>query len=142
MNELSPFMKACNENGIGFQQVINISTEKNIELIQQSYMSPAIVGTWQEKNGYIPCRIFKNISYGQMGITNSQTVYEFFDKKLIFNKDTYQLFYDAKNRLKNIKLEEIYELMDLVKEKHTYINRINTLTKFFDDYIKFHQNEK
>ena len=52
----------------------------------------------------------------------------------------YQLFYDAKKRLETLKIEEIYELMDLVKEKHTYINRINTLLDFFDKYVSFHNS--
>jgi hypothetical protein len=137
INELRPFMRACNENRIHFQQKINVSSEQNSTLIQQSYMAPAIVGTWQEKHGYIPCRVFKNISYGQIVATNSQQAHELFENKLIFNKNTHQLFFDTKKRLANIKLEEIYELMDMVKEKHTYINRISTLITFFDDYLEF-----
>lgn len=102
-------------------------------LITSAYLAPAIVGEWQKKVGYIPCRIFKNISYGQLGVTNSRHVYELFDHKIVYNPDTYQLFFDAKKRLETITLDEIYELMDLVKTKHTYVNRIQTIL----DYLKF-----
>ena len=36
-------------------------------------------GTCHKSIGYIPCRIFKAISYGCLGITNSKSVYDLFD---------------------------------------------------------------
>lgn len=128
--QINPFIRACSENKIQFRHTINRSVEENISLIRTSYMAPAIVGDWQQKVGYIPCRIFKNISYGQMGVTNSKTVYELFQKKIVYNPNTYQLFYDAQKRLKTLKQEELFELMDFVKTKHTYLNRIQTLLYF------------
>ena len=125
----------CSRFGIEFNNSIGKSDTAHIEFVRNSYMAPALQGSWQCKHGYIPCRIFKNISYGALGITNSRTVWELFDKKIVFNEDPYQLFYDAEKKLKNITIQEIYELMDLVKEKHTYLNRIDTLLSFFDRVI-------
>lgn len=82
VNEVEPFRRACAESGINFNHAMNKSVADNIKDIQHSYMAPAIVGTWQQKVGYIPCRIFKNVSYGQMGVTNSRHVYELFKKKI------------------------------------------------------------
>lgn len=130
LDQIAPFALACWHNKIQFNVQINVEAEEHMRLIQQSYLAPTIVGAGQEKNGYVPCRIFKNISYGQFGITNSKRVYELFDKKIIYNSDTYQLFNDARNRIANATLEELYELMDVVQAKHTYINRINVLLEF------------
>lgn len=141
--EITPFIKACQENGIAFVHKDpwslqgGISVEDNIVFTRRSYMAPAIVGTWQKKVGYIPCRIFKNISYGKMGFTNSKVVYELFDKKIVYNPDTYKLFYDAQEKLKKLTQNELFELMDFVKNKHTYINRINFLLDFFE-LLKFY----
>lgn len=132
INQLNPFIQACKENGVEFIKDPQLSVQENIKAILSSYMAPAIVGSWQIQAEYIPCRIFKNISYGKMGVTNSLKVYELFDKKIVYNPDTYQLFYDAKKRIESMSLDEMYELMDLVKTKHTYINRINTLLDFLD----------
>ena len=134
INQLTPFMKACKENEIEFIHIGpgNASLEKSKELLSHSYLAPTIVGKWQQDKNYIPCRIFKNISYGQMGVTNSYRVYELFDKKIVYNADTYHLFYDAKRRLATLTLADIYELMDVVKNKHTYINRIHTLLDFLE----------
>lgn len=134
IDQITPFLKAAAENNISFNHVreCSCSMETNIDLVQSAYMAPAIQGQWQVKKGYIPCRIFKNISYGAFGITNSKTVYDLFHGKIIYNPDEYQLFYDAKEKIDNLNLNELYELMDFVKEKHTYINRIHDMLWFFE----------
>lgn len=135
MKNMTGFIQACHEQHIKFLQrgPSGVSFEDHIDYIQRSYMAPTIVGTLQKEIGYIPCRIFKNISYGQMGITNSREVYELFNKKIVYNSDSYQLFFDAQKALANVTLDDIYELMDFVKTKHTYLNRIATLNNFFDE---------
>lgn len=130
MGELRPFMKACEENGIPFVIKHGLMLPEHIDAIASSLFAPCIVGQWQKEQGYIPCRIFKNISYGKMGVTNSKHIYELFDKKIVYNPDTYQLFFDAKKKMEAMSQEELFELMDIVKTKHTYINRIKTLLDF------------
>lgn len=132
--EINAFKRAMHENGIQFQHggVNNKSMEENVRLVQNALLAPAMQGAWQCRQGYIPCRIFKNISYGAMGITNSKTVYELFEGKIIYNDNPYQLGLDAVKRVKTWSLQDQYELMDLVKEKHTYLNRIESLFQFFE----------
>jgi len=144
-DKINNFEQACRQNGIQFKHLTSVNETENKNLIAQSYMAPALQGKWQCDNGYIPCRIFKNISYGQMGITNSKAVYDLFNGKIVYNQDPYQLFYDAQKRLKDIDINEIYELMDFVKNKHTYINRIDHLLHFlhfFKPLPHFSGNEK
>lgn len=133
---LAPYVMSCIENGFQFicpnPWGTGVDIKKHIKLIQSSYMAPAIVGDWQMQKGYVPCRIFKNISYGQMGITNSKRVYELFEQKIVYNPDTAQLFYDALERIKGLTCEEQWELMDMVKCRHTYLNRTQTLLDFLD----------
>lgn len=130
IEEITPFIQACEENALSFTQKSHLSRSEHIASIRASYMAPAIVGGWQEEQGYIPCRLFKNISYGKMGITNSRHAYELFERKIVYNPDTYQLFFDAQERLKTFTVKEMHELMDFVKTKHTYIQRIHTLLDF------------
>ena len=136
IDQISPFMKACKKNHIKFIHSCPwahpISFEENRNLIQKSYMAPTICGTWQLENGYIPCRIFKNISYGQLGITNSKRVYDLFQGKIVYNEDSYQLFYDAKKALKLCTQDQMYELMDFVKASHTYLNRTEHILNFIE----------
>lgn len=132
INEINPFKNACLKNGIDFDQVMLVSQEENIIRIKNSIFAPTITGTWQTKVGYIPCRIFKNISYGQMGITNSSRVNSLFNNELIFNTNTEQLFYEAKEYIPKMELKRLHNLMDDVKDNHTYINRINSLLDFIN----------
>lgn len=126
-SEINLFKIACCNANITFQHTGRIDPEENIRLVQKSLIAPAIQGKWQCDVGYIPCRIFKNISYGAFGITNSKTVYELFKGKIIYNPDCYQLLFDALERIPSLHEEHLFELMDFVKEKHTYLNRIEML---------------
>lgn len=142
---LKKFIEEAERNGISFK--INspwnnpLSYEKVQELAMKSFMSPDIrcsrgdpnkvrlgeTGTCHKQIGYIPCRVLKAISYGLLGITNSKHVWELLDKKVVYNDDEGQLFYDALKEINNKEL--IREQMKIVKERHTYINRINDLLK-------------
>ena len=140
IEEIAPFKKACAENNIEFVKLASVSVEENVKYIQRSYIAPTIVGTWQLGADYIPCRIFKNISYGKMGVTNSHTVNDLFEGKLVYNPDTYQLFFDAEERMKTMSVAELHELMDMVKNRHTYFNRVNTMLDFLALVKKMHRD--
>jgi len=115
----------------------NKSIKEHKELIQKSIIAPCIQSEWQLDVNYIPCRIFKNISYGKMGVTNSKAVYDFFDQKIIYSENITELMDKAiefeKNPNKNVIIKE---LMKEIRDNHTYINRCNYildyLNKFFD----------
>jgi len=132
--ELDGYIRGCDQYWIPFYNsdpwLKGIDLQEHIRLIQSAYMAPAIVGRWQKENGYIPCRLFKNISYGQMGITNSYRAYLLFGKKVIYHPHTYQLFFKAHQHLEKMQPQELYVLMDFVKKKHTFINRIKVLLRF------------
>lgn len=132
-SELLPFMKACKENHIRFIHKTYVSEREHEKLIMRSIIAPAIVGEWQKRQGYIPCRIFKNISYGQMGATNSKRVFELFDGKILYDSNTYSLGYKAFEFAKNVDNKTIFDLMDFVKLHHTYINRIELMINFLEE---------
>ena len=131
--QVTEFRRAIEQQGYSWQHggVNSKSMEENIRLIQTAQLAPTLQGTWQCQKGYIPCRIFKNISYGSMGITNSKTVYELLEGKILYNPDPYKLGNLAIQHIRAWNVEKQHELMDLVKEKHTYLNRIERLFNFF-----------
>ena len=130
--EINPFLREAVKHGYKFIHKINLSVDENIKLVQASLIAPAIVGKWQKEVGYIPCRIFKNISYGKLGVTNSERVNELFEGRIVYNSDTRELFHDALKRLKTISSKELKDLVFFVRDKHTYVNRIQTLLDFFE----------
>lgn len=122
-NEIAPFRRACEENGVEFVHHWPTSTSMDVsrDLIKKSIIAPAIHGTWQQKNGYAACRIFKNISYGHLGVTNCPAVQHVFEDQLVFNRNEYQLFFDAMPEVSNT--ARIIAMMEVVRRDHTYINR-------------------
>lgn len=124
------FVKACRENGIEFRHWGGysggpvVSIEEHIRLIKESYISPAFQGADQVAQGYISCRIFKNLSYGHMTPVHSKYVNELFGGNLIYNDDTYALFHQAKERLAAMPVSELHQIMDTVAQNHTYLNKI------------------
>ena len=116
---------------------INNSTtldqEESIKYHQNALMAPTIVGGWQKEKGYIPCRIFKTISYGHIGITNSKEAYEVVNRLAIYNSDEEKLPLLGIAQMDNITLR--LNAMKIVRDKHTYVQRINTIQMVFMTYI-------
>lgn len=132
IKNIDRFIFACKEKNIEFVHAWEegwkqISQEKNIELIRKSFMAPTIVGHWQHDVGFVPCRLMKNTSYGQLPVTNLGQAKEIFGDLVVQNDDPYYLFYDALEHINDV--DRIRAAMKIVQENHTYINRVNSILK-------------
>ena len=94
--EINKYKEGCNECGITLNTndpwINPISIEKNKELIQDSVIAPDIRPGASQANhkyftGYIPCRLFKNISYGKVGGTNSKRIKDMFGDIILYHDD-------------------------------------------------------
>ena len=54
-----------------------LSSKKSFEKVNQSRIGAAIVGEWQKRSGYVPCRAFKNIAAGAIPISNANLSHVF-----------------------------------------------------------------
>lgn len=109
------------------------------EKIRTAYIAPTIQGSSHiinEKKFYIPCRIFKNISYGNIGVTNNLGVYNLFkDFLIIYDDDLEKLiikyinYIDSLDNPDNFKKykEDMIKIMNHVKENHTYLSRLDAI---------------
>jgi hypothetical protein len=126
---LNKFIDVCRYNKISYQHIDPwikpITHEENRKLMSKCYLAPDIRGKQNIDCGYIPCRIFKNISYGQLGMTNSRAIYSIMDDSIVYHPDVEQLFYLGEKYKTDF--ERIKHQMNLVSTKHTYINRANSL---------------
>jgi hypothetical protein len=97
-------------------------------LVTQSLVSPDFRNSHHIQVGYIPCRIFKNISYGTLPGTNSLLVNSFFDGLLPYSENSAELLNINIEAIQNPKFpEKIRHLKTLVSQHHTYISRANQL---------------
>lgn len=126
-----PFIDECQKNGIEFihNDPFSNPLDENevIERTKKSILGVDIRGPEHIKNGYVPCRVFKSISWGHLGITNSYEVYNELEGNCLYSKDTAQMFYDSMNKKNDF--DFIKKSMKYVRENHTYVNRIQSIMK-------------
>ncbi len=64
-----------------------ITERRASKLINKSAIGAAVVGNWQKENGYIPCRLFKNIASGAVPVSNADFSELFGESGGIFEAD-------------------------------------------------------
>jgi hypothetical protein len=140
------FRHICQANNIGwvtFNPWNNpISFEDNQLAMKHSLLCPDFrpVGTesdvqeFGEKNGknhlaigYLPCRVLKAISYGNIGITDSYLVKQILGEHVLYDPDMNKLFQMAINERQNY--ARIQAAMKFIQENHTYVNRARDLIR-------------
>lgn len=149
--EIEKFKKSLNKHNIQFYHNDPWSRPLSWEAaklsVQRSYIAPDIrgsamrtpingkidTGSNHKLIGYIPCRIFKNISYGQLGITNSKAVNDLFNGKVLYSDNEEELLNISIPHLTNYDM--IKEQMDYVKSNHTYLNRVGSILKVYNREI-------
>jgi len=126
LNEIQELKTVLKKHKLYFINLRFIPDFLNIFFVRLSRIAPAIAGKFQVDVNYLPCRVFKNISYGQLGITNikkfkdilgenfiqGDTISEIIDNSLSLSKDEYLYIikkqqeiireYTYKNALENI----------------------------------------
>lgn len=133
VSELQEFGKVCEANNVDF--LVNpysygsdqISSNDYIANYKRSLFGLDLRGNHNRKTGYIPCRVFKNASYGLLSTTNSEEIYKEMDEHCLYNPSVTQLFYDAMEKRDDF--EFIKRSFNYVKENHTYINRCTDILK-------------
>jgi len=119
------------KNGVEFTVYTqNASDEENRQLIRESFLCPDFRSDWHLLVGYIPCRIFKNISYGRICGTNSHAVKREFGDYVVYGGTPQSLYENLLDAEVN-KRVNMNEAMLFIKEKHTYVNRVQNILKLF-----------
>ena len=107
----------------------SVSHQENRMMIRSSYICPDFRSDWHLQCGYIPCRIQKNISYGRVQGTNSPFIKEAFGDYVVYGGTPETLYHNLIDAERGGKIN-MKEAMQFIKDKHTYINRINNILKF------------
>lgn len=104
-----------------------VSSDEMLELTKESYLNFDIRQKCHIDNGFIPCRLFKTMSYGCWIGTNSEKMSKFFDGRLTINSNISDLYYETEVDSKNATKEILRDNMNYIKDNHTYLNRIDNL---------------
>lgn len=68
---ITEYKQLLQEHKIQFKCVKGAPEFFNPIYVRHSAIGASIVGDWQRKHGYTPCRLFKAVSYGRIGAINS-----------------------------------------------------------------------
>ncbi len=104
----------------------------NIFLTRISRIAPAIAGEYQVKVDYLPCRMFKNISYGQLGIINVEKFKDILGNNFIDGDSIRELIENALSLSKEEYLKKVEAQQEIIKNytyKQSIENIIKALTK-------------
>lgn len=128
---IGSFIQECQKLGIQFvhnDPWHSPLTDEEVELRhKQSLLGVDIRGPEHLKNGYIPCRIFKMISVGHLGLTNSKEIYNELEEHCTYAPEAKNLLYVG--NLDKYDTKKVKDGFNYVKENHTYLNRIQSLLK-------------
>ena len=101
--------------------------DKYRDYMQRSVMQPDLRNETHKAWGVKSCRIFKAISYGHLGMTNSPKLAKFIDDTVVCDENIKDLFLKGFQKHDNVEL--IQHQMKIVKEKHTFMNRSKGILK-------------
>ena len=127
------FKKACRDHGKKFVLAQSVSDKKAQRLVCESFVNPDIRCQHHVNVGYLPGRVFKNISYGVIPATNSKFCSEFFGDVLPYSEDCYGLLEANEKFLRDPgNAVRSRELMREVQEHHTFVTRVQTILGVLD----------
>lgn len=132
LNMMQKFQSTANSCGKQVKFVNSVSFEDNLRLVKDSYISFDLRGKWHQECGYIPCRIWKSLSYGKFIGVNSLHIYKMLGDFVAYENDPSILYFKTENQYAYLTKEKIRQSMLYIKENHTYINRVENLLKILE----------
>lgn len=118
-------------HGLEFVHRSGVDDSTNAELVRASRIAPAVTGRWQVEHEYLPCRVWKNISYGALAVTNVPTfrqligwephggIAEIVESALALHEDDY--------------LYLVRRQQEIVARDYTYANSLAMIERAFEE---------
>lgn len=115
-------------HGLNFRAFKGKSDEETRRLVRSSSFAFDLRGQWHLERGYIPCRIWKSMSYGRAVSSNSISLETVFRNRVHFPKLEAELVPMAiEIEGKTGTLAEIRDNQNWVMSQHTFLNRANAV---------------
>lgn len=104
-----------------------MTDEENINLMRESYLNFDLRTEQHKNNGYIPCRIFKSMSYGCWIGTNSIKMNKFLGDRITTEDNLDELYVKTELALQSATKQILVDNQEYIKSNHTYLNRVQSL---------------
>lgn len=124
--------KIVNAHRLVFRHYAHISDDENIGAIRAARLAPAIAGAWQVEQDYLPCRVFKNVSYGALALTNVPKFRELFNGCFAGRGSIAQIFTEAMSLNEKDYLELVSAQQEVVK-RYTYRESLISIARALEE---------
>lgn len=131
INEIAELKKTLKKNNLRFIHARFVPNFINMLLIRLARIAPAIAGKTQVEENYMPCRMFKNISYGQLGITNVKKFKEILGDSFIEGDSIEKIVENALSLSKEEYIKKTEAQQEIIK-KYTYKESLENIFKAFN----------
>jgi hypothetical protein len=131
VNEIAELKTALGRFGLKFFHVRFVPDFLNTFLIRKSRIAPAIGGRRQVDYNYLPCRMFKNISYGQLGFSNIKKFDDLYNGCSISGNSIGELVEKTLQLNEKQYIEMVLKQQEITK-RHTYLQKLNNIFKAFE----------
>jgi hypothetical protein len=128
VNEIEELKSVLKKHKLIFINLRFIPDFLNIFFIRLSKIAPAIAGKFQVDVDYLPCRVFKNISYGQLGITNIRKFKDILGEYFIPGDTISEIVDNSLSLSKTEYLDKIKAQQELIRE-YTYEGALKNIIK-------------
>lgn len=124
--------QALAKRKLTFVHYKGISDEENVIKVRESRIAPSIGGDFQTI-AMLPCRLWKNISYGQLGVTNLSKSVSVFDSSIVFDLNIDNLVEKSLSISKEDYILRCAEQQKKVAKDYTYLNFFYNICRAFDE---------
>lgn len=119
-------------HGLGLNLLTHISDAANVEAVREARLAPAVAGGWQVDHGYLPCRCFKNASYGVAMFTNVHAINDLFRGACVAADNVSELV----EKMLQLKRGEYFDLVheqQRVAARYTYRENLQAIDRAFEE---------
>lgn len=136
INEINELKTILKKNNLKFINVRFVPDWLNTFLIRNSRIAPAIGGNHQVEVNCLPCRMFKNISYGQLGFSNVKKFNDIFKDCNIYDENMEKMIDKVLSLNKNEYIGLVKKQQEICKN-YTYLQHLNNILKAFKQNLYF-----
>lgn len=128
IEQIAQFKRALRRHHRRFAHLRFVPNWLNAEAIRWSCLAPAIAGSWQAENHYLPCRMFKNISYGHLGLSNVMGFDDVLGDSACLGGD-FDALIDFGMSLGDAEFSERIAAQQEWVREHTYVNKLANILR-------------
>lgn len=124
--------KISDAHRLVFRHYEHIDDSENVKVVRAGRLAPALTGAWQVEQDYLPCRVFKNVSYGQLALTNVPFFRRIFDGCFTSYGSVSQIITDALALGESEYLELVRAQQEVVR-RYTYRESLLSIERALEE---------